>query len=123
MHRIRRKVKLANKRRLRVRRKLKGTAERPRLSVYRSLQHVYCQLIDDEAGKTLVSSSTVQLVKGGESIEKCGNRDAAAKIGKDIAEKAKAAGITKVVFDRGPYRYHGRVQSLADAAREGGLQF
>lgn len=123
MERIRRKRMLSKKRRLRVRRQLHGTAERPRLTVFRSLSNIYCQLIDDEDGRTLESSSTITLRKAGVDVKSGGNKDAAALIGKDIAEKAKAAGITKVVFDRGPYKFHGRVQALADAAREGGLKF
>jgi large subunit ribosomal protein L18 len=91
--------------------------------VFRSLKHLYCQVIDDEVGKTLVSSSTLQIAKAGEALSKSGNRDAATRVGKDIAEKAKAAGVTAVVFDRGPYKFHGRVKALAEAAREGGLQF
>jgi len=106
----------------RVRTKVTGTTERPRLSVYRSLGHIYAQVIDDHRGKTLVSASSVDTdtkknLKGG------GNVAAAKVIGKAIAERAKAAGVTKVVFDRGGYKYHGRVKALADAAREAGLQF
>jgi large subunit ribosomal protein L18 len=106
----------------RVRTKLSGTPERPRLCVYRSLDHIYTQVIDDRSGKTLVSASSLDAetkknLKGG------GNVAAAKVIGKTIAERAKAAGVTKVVFDRGGYKYHGRVKALADAAREAGLQF
>ena len=106
----------------RVRTKVVGTTERPRLSVYRSLDHIYAQVIDDHSGKTLVSASSVDTdtkknLKGG------GNVAAAKVIGKAIAERAKAAGVNKVVFDRGGYKYHGRVKALADAAREAGLQF
>ncbi|HKW55951.1 MAG TPA: 50S ribosomal protein L18 [Candidatus Acidoferrum sp.] len=106
----------------RVRQRVAGTAERPRLSVYRSLGHIYAQVIDDLSGKTLVSASSVggatkKNLKGG------GNIAAAKVIGKTVAERAKAAGVVKVVFDRGGYRYHGRVKALADAAREAGLQF
>ena len=102
----------------RIRKKLQGTADRPRLNVYRSLNHIYVQVIDDLSGKTLVSASTA------EAEGKTGGNVAAAKeIGKAIAERAKAKGISKVVFDRGGYIYHGRVKALADAAREGGLQF
>ncbi len=101
----------------RVRVKVAGTGERPRLSVYRSLHHVYAQLIDDETGRTLVAASTAQL--------KVGKNDsaAAAAVGRSIAEKAKAAGVTSVVFDRGGFLYHGRVRTLAEAAREAGLEF
>lgn len=123
MERVRRKRHLARKRGLRVRRRLQGDGERPRLTVFRSLRHIYCQIIDDETGRTLGSSSSIQLMKSGESRPSWSDKDAAARIGKDIAEKAKAAGITRVVFDRGPYRYHGRIKALADAAREGGLRF
>ena len=103
----------------RIRKKMQGTAERPRLNVYRSLNHIYVQVIDDLHGKTLVSASTAE----GEGKKSGGNVAAAKQIGKAIAERAKAKGITKVVFDRGGYIYHGRVKALADAAREGGLQF
>ena len=106
----------------RVRTKVSGTIERPRLCVYRSLGHIYAQVIDDRSGKTLVSASSVdgemkKNLKGG------GNIAAAKVIGKAVAERAKAAGVQKVVFDRGGYKYHGRVKALADAAREAGLQF
>ena len=106
----------------RVRTKVVGTVERPRLCVYRSLDHIYAQVIDDHSGKTLVSASSVdgdtkKNLKGG------GNVAAAKVIGKAIAERAKAAGVNKVVFDRGGYKYHGRVKALAEAAREAGLQF
>jgi large subunit ribosomal protein L18 len=103
----------------RIRKKMQGTAERPRLNVYRSLNHMYVQVIDDLHGKTLVSASTAE----GEGKKTGGNVAAAKEVGKAIAERAKAKGITKVVFDRGGYIYHGRVKALADAAREGGLQF
>ncbi len=106
----------------RVRTKVSGTTERPRLCVYRSLGHIYAQVIDDRSGKTLVSASSVdgetkKSLKGG------GNIAAAKVIGKAVAERAKAVGVQKVVFDRGGYKYHGRVKALADAAREAGLQF
>jgi len=105
----------------RIRKKLQGTAERPRLNVYRSLSHIYVQVIDDMNGKTLVSASTAE---GKRADRRTGGNVAAAKaVGKTIAERAKAKGISKVVFDRGGYIYHGRVKALADAAREGGLQF
>ena len=123
MDRFRRKQLMAKKRGWRVRRKIHGTPERPRLAVFRSLKHIYCQVVNDEEGVTLASSSTPELKKRGEACPKPGNKDAAARIGKDIAERAKAAGVTKVVFDRGPYKYHGRIKALADAAREGGLKF
>jgi large subunit ribosomal protein L18 len=108
------------RRRHRVRSKIVGTAERPRLSVYRSSKHVYAQLIDDMSAVTLGAAST-----GGKAseVKYGGNIKAAQAIGKKIAEVAKSKGISKVAFDRGHYRYHGRIKALADAAREGGLQF
>ena len=102
----------------RIREKVSGTAERPRLNVYRSLNHIYAQLIDDMGGKTIVSASTREA-----KIKTGGNLAAAKQIGKQIAEKAKAKGVSKVVFDRGGYLYHGRIKALADAAREAGLKF
>lgn len=102
----------------RIRAKLSGTSERPRLNVYRSLNHIYAQVIDDQNGLTLVSASTVALkTKSG------GNVAAAREIGKTVAERAVEKGIKKVVFDRGGYLYHGRIKALADAAREAGLEF
>jgi len=101
----------------RVRLKVAGTGERPRLSVYRSLHHLYAQLIDDETGRTVAAASTTQLRIGKHDTE------AAAAVGRSIAESAKAAGVTKVVFDRGGFLYHGRVKALAEAAREVGLEF
>lgn len=106
----------------RVRRSVTGTPERPRLSVYRSLGHIYAQVIDDQNQRTLVSASSIDKetrakTKGG------GNIAAARVVGKIVAERARAAGIEKVAFDRGGYRYHGRVQALASAAREAGLNF
>ena len=105
----------------RIRKKMQGTAERPRLNVYRSLNHIYVQVIDDLHGKTLVSASTAEGKK--EDRRTGGNVAAAKAIGKMIAERAKAKGVRQVVFDRGGYIYHGRVKALADAAREAGLQF
>ena len=105
----------------RIRKKVMGTADRPRLNVYRSLNHIYVQLIDDLKGVTLVSASTAEGKKAERSSS--GNVAASKLVGKTIAERAKAKGITKVVFDRGGYIYHGRVKAVADAAREGGLQF
>jgi large subunit ribosomal protein L18 len=104
----------------RIRKKLKGTAVRPRLAVFRSLNHIYAQLIDDENGITLCSASTVEKTAG---VNDGGNIEAAKTIGRLIAERAKGKGITGVIFDRGGYIYHGRVKSLAEAAREAGLQF
>jgi large subunit ribosomal protein L18 len=103
----------------RIRRKLAGTAERPRLAVFRSVAHIYAQVIDDGSGKTLVAASSVD--KGGKTNG--GNVAAAKAIGKLVAERAKEKGIKAVVFDRGGYQYHGRVKALADAAREAGLEF
>ena len=113
----------SNKARLRrhkrVRGAVSGTAERPRLNVFRSAKNIYAQIIDDVAGVTLASASTTEKDFAGYG----GNKDAAKKVGMLVAERAKAKGVTVVVFDRGGYVYHGRVQELADGAREGGLQF
>jgi large subunit ribosomal protein L18 len=121
---VRRISRDAHRRRIhrRVRQTVRGTAERPRLCVYRSLTHLYAQVIDDAAGRTLAAASSVdketrKQVKGG------GNVAAAKIVGKVVAERAKAKGIAQVVFDRGGYRYHGRVKALAEAAREAGLKF
>ncbi len=105
----------------RVRKKIHGTAARPRLAVYRSNKHLTLQLIDDEAGRTLVSASTNEASVRGEGAG--GTVEAAARLGTLVAERAKAAGIEKVVFDRGGYRYHGRIAAVATAAREAGLEF
>lgn len=105
-----------------IRATLAGNAERPRLSVFRSDKHIYAQVIDDLAGKTLVSASSVQTDVRGD-LKNGGNLAAAKAVGKAVAAKAKAAGIEKVAFDRGGRRYHGRVKALADGAREGGLEF
>lgn len=106
----------------RIRRKLAGTTERPRLAVFRSVAHIYAQVIDDTKGATLVSASSVD--KGAKEKSKSGgNVNAAKAIGKLVAERAKEKGIKKVVFDRGGYHYHGRIKALADAAREAGLEF
>ena len=115
----------------RIRRKLSGTAARPRLAVFRSEAHIYAQVIDDVAGSTVVSASTVDRVDQGDRVDKAdkgvktkgGNVAAAKAIGKLVAERAKEKGIKSVVFDRGGYQYHGRVKALADAAREAGLEF
>jgi len=105
----------------RIRKKVMGTAERPRLNVYRSLNHIYAQLVNDLEGVTITSASTTE---GKNSDRRTGGNVAAAKtVGKTIADRAKAKGVSKVVFDRGGYLYHGRIKALADAAREGGLQF
>jgi large subunit ribosomal protein L18 len=105
----------------RIRKKMQGTADRPRLNVYRSLNHIYVQVIDDLHGKTLVSASTAEGKK--EQRRTGGNVASAKAIGKIVAERAKAKGVTQVVFDRGGYIYHGRVKAVADAAREAGLKF
>ena len=106
-----------------LRSRLTGTSERPRLSVFRSDKHIYAQVIDDLAGKTLVAVASTSADVRGADLKNGGNIAAAKAIGKAIAERAKAAGITKVAFDRGGRQYHGRIKALADAAREGGLQF
>ena len=105
-----------------IRNHLAGTPERPRLSVYRSDKHIYAQIIDDVAGRTLVAAATTEKDLRGD-LPNGGNVKAAVTIGRAIAERGKAAGITQVAFDRGGRKYHGRVKALADAAREGGLQF
>ena len=102
----------------RIRKKVQGTAARPRLAVFRSLNHIYAQVIDDEKGVTLCAASTIE-----KAVDQGGNVEAAKVIGRLIAERAKERGIASVVFDRGGYIYHGRVRSLAEAAREAGLQF
>jgi large subunit ribosomal protein L18 len=110
------------KRHLRMRKKVFGTSERPRLNVYRSLSNVYAQVIDDESGTTLVSASTLDKdIK--EKIQQRGNREAAKLVGQYVAQKALEKGIEKVIFDRSGYIYHGRVKELAEGAREAGLQF
>ena len=106
------------KRRKRVRAKISGTAACPRLSVYRSLNHIYAQLVDDVAGVTLAAAATVE-----KEFEYGGNKEAATKVGELLAKRAAEKGITECVFDRGGYVYHGRVQALADGARAGGLKF
>ncbi|HEV2861615.1 MAG TPA: 50S ribosomal protein L18 [Pyrinomonadaceae bacterium] len=102
----------------RIRRKVRGTAARPRLAIFRSLNHIYAQLIDDETGATLASASTVEKDLRGSTG---GNIEAAERVGRAIAERALAKGVEQVVFDRGGFRYHGRVKALADAARAAGL--
>ena len=107
------------RRKIRIRKRISGTAARPRLNVFRSSRHMYAQLVDDDSGKTLAATSTHAVKVEGSS----GNKDAAALVGTAIAEAAKAAGISMVGFDRNGFKYHGRVKALADAAREGGLVF
>jgi large subunit ribosomal protein L18 len=113
---------LRQRRAFRVRKRVRGTSERPRLSVVRSHKHISVQVIDDESGKTLCAASSQDKQLSGE-LKRGGNSTAAEAVGKAMAQRAKAAGITAVCFDRGPYRYHGRVAALANAAREGGLSF
>ena len=117
------KKEIRNRIHRRIRRKLSGTAERPRLAVFRSVAHIYAQVIDDAQGQTLVSASSVDKAsvdKAGKT--KGGNVAAAKAIGKLVAERAKEKGIKSVVFDRGGYQYHGRVKAVADGARKGGLE-
>ena len=110
------------RRQFRVRRSIHGTAERPRLTVFRSHKHIYAQVVDDSTGRTLASASSMdKALRDGVSFG--GNKQAAEAIGKAVAERARAAGVKQVCFDRGPFRYHGRVAALADAARAAGLEF
>jgi large subunit ribosomal protein L18 len=104
----------------RIRSRIRGVAERPRISVFRSLKHIYAQVIDDRMGRTLAAASSTEK---GVAVDKGGNVGAAAEVGRLVAERALAKGIQKVVFDRGGYLYHGRVKALAEAAREAGLEF
>jgi large subunit ribosomal protein L18 len=122
MERKRQLKNLRIKRHKRIRRKISGSAECPRLSVYRSLKHIYAQLIDDERGHTLVGVSTLA-PELRDVVGKGGTVAAAKEVGKLLAQKATEENITQVVFDRGGYKYHGRVAALAESAREGGLQF
>ncbi len=110
------------RRRFRVRKDIRGTAERPRLSVFRTHKHIYAQLIDDTTGRTLASASSLDKQLR-DDLGFGGNRQAAEVIGRAVAERAQAAGVKKVCFDRGAFRYHGRVAALADAARAAGLEF
>ena len=116
------RAEVREKKHRRIRHHLSGTATTPRLAVFRSNKHMYAQIIDDSVGKTLVSASTLQKDVKAE-LEKTNNVDAAAYLGKVIAEKAKEKGITEVVFDRGGFIYQGKIKALADAAREAGLNF
>lgn len=109
------------KRKIRIRKRLSGTSERPRLVVFRSNLHIYAQIIDDMTGSTLAQASTLTLSKNGEKVA-C-NKAGAEKVGKEVARIAKDKNITKVVFDRNGYLYHGRIKAVADGAREGGLEF
>jgi large subunit ribosomal protein L18 len=121
MNKNKHKTARRTRRRIGIRKRVIGTAERPRLSIYRSLNHMYAQVIDDLTGTTLAAASTRD--KGIKIDGTTGNAGAAAAVGKKIAEAAKAKGIAAVTFDRGGFKYHGRVKALADAAREAGLEF
>ncbi len=120
------RIKDRKQRRDRIRRRyrntVRGTASRPRLAVYKSLRHVYAQVIDDEAGTTLVAASSLEKDVAG-SVAHCGNVEAAKLVGKAIAERAKEKGLETVVFDRGGFNYHGVIRAMAEAAREAGLKF
>jgi large subunit ribosomal protein L18 len=116
------KTESRQNRHARIRAKVEGTTSRPRLSVFRSLTNIYAQVIDDESGKTLVSASTIDEELKAQVTGKT-KTEAAKLVGKVVAERAKKAGVTTVVFDRGGYKYHGRVAALAEAAREAGLEF
>ena len=116
IHKPKTRAEQRYRRHLRVRKRVEGTAERPRLVVFRSLKHIYAQIVDDISHRTLMTVSDLS-VGDGKKV------DRSAAVGKAIAERAKAAGITRVVFDRAGYRYHGRVKAVADGAREGGLEF
>jgi large subunit ribosomal protein L18 len=120
MERLKLKAVQRLRRKKRVRKRVFGTPERPRLSVFRSLDHIYAQLIDDTAGKTLVEVSSLSKDLH-DAMKTGGNKDAAAKVGAALAERAKARGIGAVAFDRNGYKYHGRVKALADAVRKGGI--
>lgn len=120
MDRQRLKTVRRNRRRRGARKRIVGTPERPRMAIYRSLNHMYAQVIDDMAGRTICAVSTRESLEG---VEGTGNCAAAAAAGKKLAEKAAAAGVKNVTFDRGGFRYHGRVKALADAARKEGLSF
>jgi large subunit ribosomal protein L18 len=121
MTRINNVTARAKRRAMRVRRKLR-VSNRPRLSVFRSARYIYCQLIDDEQSRTVAQADSMKPVRSGQ-LTSGGNVDAAKFVGREIAEKAKQAGVEQVVFDRGPYKYHGRIKALAEAAREAGLKF
>ena len=121
-----RQAQLRVRRHRRVRKRVTGTADRPRLAVFRSNRHMVAQVIDDESGRTLAAASSVEKelrsVNAG-NTGNTGNKEGAAAVGRLVAERAKAAGVSRVVFDRGGFRYHGRVAALADAARDAGLRF
>ncbi len=117
------RVKKRSKRHIRLRKKISGIPERPRLSVFRSAKHIYAQAIDDANGKTIASAATYEKEIRGKLSSYFGNRESAAVIGKIVAERLIKLGVNQVIFDRGGNRYHGRVKALADGAREGGLKF
>lgn len=110
-------------RQTRVRKKVSGTPERPRLSVFRSLKHIYAQVIDDTTGRTIAAASSQEALKGVADAPAGPKTDVSAAVGKALAQRALAAGVSRVVFDRGGCKYHGRVKALADGSREGGLEF
>lgn len=110
-----------NRRRIGIRKRITGTPQRPRLSIYKSVHHIYAQIIDDLDGRTLAAASTAEKAVG--AGDKTGNSQAATLVGAKLAERAKAKGVTQVVFDRGGFKFHGRVKALADAARKAGLEF
>jgi large subunit ribosomal protein L18 len=116
------KEQARRRRKLRIRKKIAGAPERPRLVVFRSNRHIYAQLVDDQSGRVLLGASTLGLAKAGEDITGS-NKGAAAKVGQDVAKKAMERQIESVVFDRNGYLFHGRVKALADGAREAGLKF
>ena len=120
MNRTQRKVHTRTRRQRGLRKRLFGVPERPRLAIFRSAKHIYAQVIDDLAGKTIASASTNEKAA---KVDKGGNVKAAAAVGEKIAERAIGAGVKQVVFDRAGFRYHGRIKALADAARKGGLKF
>jgi len=113
---------MRKRRHVRVRRQVSGTADRPRLNVFRSLDHIYAQIVDDVQGRTLASASTVDVALRNE-LASLSKVEQAKRVGTALAQRAQAAGVKQVVFDRGGYRYHGRVKALADASREAGLEF
>ncbi len=119
----RERVRKRKRRHLRVRRKVVGTSERPRLCVFRSLKHIYAQIIDDTTGSTLAAASSLKIARENAGGEVAGKISQARAVGRVLADVAKEKGVTKVRFDRGGYIYHGRIAALAEAAREGGLEF
>ena len=123
MNQLKRQIQGRQRRKLHIRKKIFGSAAKPRLTVSRSHKNIFCQLIDDARGMTLAAVSTLSKELRGSLQGKGGNRAAASMVGKTIAEKARGLGIVTIAFDRNGYRFHGRVKALADAAREGGLKF